>query len=57
MELKQWFWDLNLNVILRMNAGKRCFGTSDGVNEEEARRCQKALGDFFHLLGFHILGG
>ena len=36
VELKQWFWDLNLNVILRMIAGNRCFGTSDGVNEEEA---------------------
>ena len=36
VELKQWFWDLNLNVILSMIAGNRCFGTSDGVNEEEA---------------------
>ena len=48
---------MNLNLILRMIARKRYFGTSDGFNEEEARRCQKALGDFFHLLGFHILGG
>ena len=55
VELKQWFWDLNLNVILRMIAGKRCFGTSDGVNEEEARRCQKALEEFFHLMGLFVL--
>ena len=55
VELKQWFWDLNLNVILRMIAGKRCFGTSDGVNEEEARRCQKALEEFFHLMGLFVV--
>ncbi|KAL4649806.1 hypothetical protein ACB092_01G041200 [Castanea dentata] len=55
VELKQWFGDMNLNVILRMIAAKRYFGTSDGVNEEEARRCQKALGDFFHLLGLFVV--
>ena len=55
MELKQWFWDLNLNVILRMISRKRCFGTSDGVNEEEARRCQNALEEFFHLMGLFVV--
>ncbi|KAK4557216.1 hypothetical protein RGQ29_007114 [Quercus rubra] len=55
VELKQWFGDMNLNVILRMIAGKRYFGTSDGVNEEQARRCQKALGDFIHLLGLFMV--
>ncbi|KAL0017280.1 hypothetical protein SO802_004349 [Lithocarpus litseifolius] len=55
VELKQWFRDMNLNVILRMIAGKRYFGTSDGVNEEEAHRCQKALGDFFRLLGLFVV--
>nr|POE57999.1 cytochrome p450 82a3 [Quercus suber] len=55
VELKQWFGDMNLNVILRMIAGKRYFRTSDGVNEEEAQRCQKALRDFFHLLGLFVV--
>ncbi|XP_065620809.1 cytochrome P450 82A3-like [Quercus suber] len=55
VELKQLFGDMNLNVILRMIARKRYFGTSDGVNEEEARCCQKALGDFFHLLGLFVV--
>ncbi|KAL0017276.1 hypothetical protein SO802_004345 [Lithocarpus litseifolius] len=55
VELKQWFGDMNLNVILRMIAGKSYFGASDGVNEEVARRCQKALGDFFHLLGLFMV--
>ncbi|KAF3956633.1 hypothetical protein ACB098_01G037400 [Castanea mollissima] len=55
VELKQWFGDMNLNVILRMIAAKRYFGTSDGVNEEEARRCQKAWGDFFHLSGLFVV--
>nr|POE58001.1 cytochrome p450 82a3 [Quercus suber] len=33
----------------------RYFGTSDGVNEEEAWHCQKALGAFIHLLGLFVV--
>ncbi|KAK8678501.1 hypothetical protein V6N13_143999 [Hibiscus sabdariffa] len=53
VEMKQWFGDLTLNVILRMVAGKRHFG--GGAKGEEARRCQKAIREWFHLLGVFAL--
>ncbi|KAE8675294.1 Cytochrome P450 [Hibiscus syriacus] len=56
VEMKQWFGDLTLNVILRMVAGKRYFGGgAQGEEEEEARRCQKAIREWFHLLGVFAL--
>nr|POE58003.1 cytochrome p450 82a3 [Quercus suber] len=56
VELKQWFGDLSLNVILRMIAGKRYFGVNhDVVQEREARCCQKAVRDFFHFLGLFVV--
>nr|UQZ09627.1 strychnine-10-hydroxylase [Strychnos nux-vomica] len=55
VEMKQWFGDLNLNVILRMVAGKRYFGTIDAKDQEEARRCQKAMSGFFHFTGLFLV--
>ncbi|GAB2291350.1 hypothetical protein Dimus_025608 [Dionaea muscipula] len=49
VELKQWFYDLTFNIIGRMVAGKRFYGS--GAATEEARRCQKAWAGLFHLLG------
>ncbi|PRQ26949.1 putative cytochrome P450 [Rosa chinensis] len=58
VEMKQWFGDLTLNVVLRMIAGKRYFNVADGnlSDEKEARRCQKAMRGFFHLVGAFVLG-
>ncbi|XP_022883505.1 cytochrome P450 CYP82D47-like [Olea europaea var. sylvestris] len=53
--MKQWFGDLNLNVILRMVAGKRYFGATVDGDKIEARQCQKVLRDFFHLTGIFIV--
>ncbi|XP_030545397.1 cytochrome P450 CYP82D47-like [Rhodamnia argentea] len=50
VDLKQWFAKLTLNVILRIVAGK-CYSAAD---EEEEQRCQKALREFFRLLGTFI---
>ncbi|XP_057792481.1 flavonoid-6-hydroxylase-like [Salvia miltiorrhiza] len=55
VEMKQWFGDLNLNTILRMVVGKRFFGSGGGDNDE-ARRCQRVMRDFFHLAGVFVLG-
>ncbi|XP_059434822.1 cytochrome P450 CYP82D47-like [Corylus avellana] len=55
VELKQWFGDMSLNVILRMVAGKRYFSTGAVDDDGEARRCQKALDEFFHLLGLFVV--
>ncbi|RDX74746.1 Cytochrome P450 82A4, partial [Mucuna pruriens] len=54
VEMKQWFGEMNLNVILRMIAGKRyCVGS---VDEEEVRRVRRVLRDFFQWLGVLVIG-
>ncbi|XP_012071739.1 xanthotoxin 5-hydroxylase CYP82C4 [Jatropha curcas] len=52
VELKQWFEDLTLNVIVRVVAGKRYTGSSD---DDGARRCQNAISKFFHLMGIFVV--
>uniref|UniRef100_A0A2N9IFN5 Cytochrome P450 n=1 Tax=Fagus sylvatica TaxID=28930 RepID=A0A2N9IFN5_FAGSY len=56
VEMKQWFGDLTLNVILRMVAGKRFFGAIAASDEKEARRCQKAFREFFQMMGLSLVG-
>ncbi|CAI9753451.1 unnamed protein product [Fraxinus pennsylvanica] len=56
VEMKQWFGDLNLNVVLRMVAGKRYYGATADGDKIEARKCQKVLRNFFHLTGLFIVG-
>ncbi|KAE8100589.1 hypothetical protein FH972_018475 [Carpinus fangiana] len=51
VEMKQWFGDLTLNVVLRVVAGKRYSG-----NDEDARRCQKAFREFSQLMGQFVVG-
>nr|WET52751.1 cytochrome P450 82D365 [Callicarpa americana] len=55
VEMKEWFGDLNLNVVLRMVVGKRFFGSS-GDSGDQARRCQRVMRDFFHLVGVAVVG-
>ena len=55
VEMKQWFGDLTLNVILRMVAGKRYFGAGDGSENEEAQRCRRVFRELFYLLGLFSL--
>ncbi|KAG6626794.1 cytochrome P450 82A3-like [Carya illinoinensis] len=57
VDLKQWIGDMNLNLIVRMVAGKRYdFSTSIGDhNKEKARSFQKALREFFRLLGLFVV--
>lgn len=55
VELKQWLEDLTLNVVVRMVAGKRYFGSAAACDDGEARRCQKAINQFFHLIGIFLV--
>ncbi|XP_040997515.1 xanthotoxin 5-hydroxylase CYP82C4-like [Juglans microcarpa x Juglans regia] len=55
VELKRWLEDLTLNVVVRMVAGKRYFGASAAGDDGEARRCQKAISQFFHLIGIFVV--
>jgi len=54
VEMKEWFGNMNLNMILRTVAGKRyCVGNGD---EERMRRVRRVLRDFFNLLGVIVIG-
>uniref|UniRef100_A0A2P2NFT1 Putative cytochrome P450 family protein n=1 Tax=Rhizophora mucronata TaxID=61149 RepID=A0A2P2NFT1_RHIMU len=55
VEMKQWFGEINTNVILRMVAGKRYFGAGVVDDENEGRLIQKAMREFFHLSGVFVL--
>lgn len=55
VDMKQWFGELTLNIVLRMVAGKRYFGASADGEEAEARRKQKIMRDFFRLFGVFVL--
>ncbi|OMO92213.1 Cytochrome P450 [Corchorus olitorius] len=50
VEMKERIGDMALNIIVRMVAGKAYFGTQ-GSCDEKSRRCQKAMKDFFNLMG------
>lgn len=51
VEMKKWFGDLALNVVLRMVVGKRYSG-----DDEDAQRCQNAFREFFRLMGQFVVG-
>ncbi|KAG7943795.1 hypothetical protein I3843_15G062100 [Carya illinoinensis] len=55
VEMKQWFGDFSLNMILRKVVGKRCSSTTV-ASDEHARRCQKVFREFFHFLGLFVVG-
>ncbi|KAK2996327.1 hypothetical protein RJ639_024942 [Escallonia herrerae] len=55
VELKQWLEELTLDVVVRMVAGKRYFGAGAACDDGEARRCQKAISQFFHLIGIFVV--
>ncbi|KAJ9186669.1 hypothetical protein P3X46_002215 [Hevea brasiliensis] len=55
VELKQWFGDLGLNVILRIIVGMRHFSATAGTDRKEVDRCRKAMREFFDFLGLFVL--
>ncbi|PIA48145.1 hypothetical protein AQUCO_01400611v1 [Aquilegia coerulea] len=55
VDMQRWFGDLTLNMTVRMVAGKRYFGTSAELDENEARRLQQAIKDLFYLLGMFVV--
>ncbi|KAL1344129.1 cytochrome P450 CYP82D47 [Arachis hypogaea] len=53
VEMKKWFGELMLSMVLRVVAGKRYFGGSD---EEEAQRFLKTMREFMRQLGLVVVG-
>ncbi|MCH95012.1 cytochrome P450, partial [Trifolium medium] len=56
VELKQWFIELNFNIVLPMLVGKRYFSSMNVLNEEEAQRCIKAVKEILRLMGEFTVG-
>ncbi|KAK7271717.1 hypothetical protein RJT34_27842 [Clitoria ternatea] len=56
VELKQWFYQLTFNMVLKMVVGKRYFGLETMVDHEKARRCLKALREFMRLIAVMTVG-
>ncbi|XP_047152891.1 cytochrome P450 CYP82D47-like [Vigna umbellata] len=54
VEMKQWFGDVNLNVILRMISGKQYSTRSE--DEQQVRRIRKVFREFFRLTGLFVVG-
>ncbi|XP_059636498.1 cytochrome P450 CYP82D47-like [Cornus florida] len=50
LEMKQWFGDLTLNMMVRILAGKRY-----SRDEEEGERFGKVIREFFELLGAFVV--
>ncbi|XP_057443545.1 cytochrome P450 82A4-like [Lotus japonicus] len=52
VELKQWFYEVTFNMVLRMTVGKRYFSSAGVVRE----RCVSALKEFLRLMGVFTVG-
>ncbi|KAF5197803.1 Cytochrome p450, partial [Thalictrum thalictroides] len=55
VDIQRWFGDLTLNMSIRMVAGKRYFGASAELDENEAQRLQQAIKDLFYLFGIFMV--
>lgn len=54
VEMKRFLGDMNLNVIMRMIAGKRY--SSEGSDEREVRKVRRIFREFFRLSGLFVVG-
>ncbi|XP_051140854.1 cytochrome P450 CYP82D47-like [Andrographis paniculata] len=50
VDMKEWFVELNFNVILKMVVGKRLCGGTAAAGEEMVR-CRRVIEGFFYFLG------
>lgn len=55
VDMKKWFGELDMNVMLRMVVGKRFIGAKNSEEDEEMTRCGEAFREFFQLLGFFVV--
>ncbi|KAL5722398.1 hypothetical protein ACHQM5_005923 [Ranunculus cassubicifolius] len=56
VDMKQWFNDVTLNIVLMMIAGKRFTGSTNSETDDfESKRCQDAVRDAMKLLGVFMV--
>ncbi|GKB18159.1 cytochrome P450 CYP82D47-like protein [Tanacetum coccineum] len=56
VDMKKWFWELNMNIVLRTVVGKRYTGALDGENEEEMKKRRNIMREWFQYLGRFVVG-
>lgn len=56
VEMSKWFWELNMNTVLRTVVGKRYSGAVDGEDEDEMKRRRELMREWFHYLGVYVVG-
>ncbi|KAD4888710.1 hypothetical protein E3N88_20783 [Mikania micrantha] len=55
VEMKTWFGEINMNLILRMVTGRRFSGaTSSDEEAKEMKRCREVMREFFRFLGLFV---
>ncbi|KAI3684785.1 hypothetical protein L6452_34011 [Arctium lappa] len=55
VEMKAWFGELSMNIVLRMVAGKRYTATVDDEDEEEMNRRREVMREWFLYLGRFVV--
>ncbi|KAB1220487.1 Cytochrome P450 82A4 [Morella rubra] len=55
VEMRRWFSDITLNVVLRLVVGKRFARNVTKEENEGNDRCREALRDFFDLFGAFVV--
>ncbi|KAJ9567398.1 hypothetical protein OSB04_003364 [Centaurea solstitialis] len=56
VDMQKWFGELDMNMMLRMVAGKRFGGATNGEEEKEMNMCRRVMKEFFHYLGLFVMG-
>lgn len=56
VDMKKWFWELNMNIVLRTVVGKRYTGALDGEDEEEMKKRRDLMREWFQYLGRFVVG-
>nr|XP_043618290.1 cytochrome P450 CYP82D47-like [Erigeron canadensis] len=55
VEMKKWFGELNMNLVLRMVVGKRYSGATNAQENEEMNHSREVMRDFFHYMGLFVV--
>ncbi|KAL5978375.1 hypothetical protein ACLOJK_029492 [Asimina triloba] len=56
VEMKPWFADLTLNVMMMVIVGKRYVGRKVAGDQDEARRFHHEISELFRLMGVFVAG-
>ncbi|XP_023764428.1 cytochrome P450 CYP82D47 [Lactuca sativa] len=55
VDMKKWFGEFDMNVMLRMVVGKRCSGAKTREEENDMNRYGEVFSAFFHFLGLFVV--